>query len=87
MQEEFNGLKALILRENKSAFYVHCFAHHLQVTLAAVAKKNIRAAEIFCSVAKIVNVVRGACKRQDALRDAQFAKITEALDNGDLKSV
>ncbi|GMP51274.1 hypothetical protein CsSME_00017564 [Camellia sinensis var. sinensis] len=33
-----------------------------------------------------VNVVGGSCKRQDALRDVQFAKITEALDNGELRS-
>ncbi|CAL5432198.1 unnamed protein product [Camellia sinensis] len=84
MQGEFNGLKALILRENKSAFYVHCFAHQLQLTLVAVAKKHIDVVELFCSV--IVNVVGGSCKRRDALRDAQFAKITEALDNGELRS-
>jgi hypothetical protein len=29
MQGEFNGLKALILRKNESAYYVHCFAHQL----------------------------------------------------------
>jgi Domain of unknown function (DUF4371) len=27
MRGEFNGLKSLILRENPSAYYVHCFAH------------------------------------------------------------
>lgn len=26
---EFNGLKALILKENPSAYYVNCFAHQL----------------------------------------------------------
>ena len=25
---QFNGLKALILNENLSTYYVHCFAHH-----------------------------------------------------------
>ena len=29
MQGDINGLKNLILKENKSAFYVHCFAHQL----------------------------------------------------------
>ena len=29
MQGDINGLKTLILKENKSAFYVHCFAHQL----------------------------------------------------------
>ena len=42
MQGEFNGLKALILNENESAFYVHCFAHQLQLALVAVAKKKFR---------------------------------------------
>ena len=29
MRGEFNGLRALIMRENRSAYYVHCFAHQL----------------------------------------------------------
>jgi G:T-mismatch repair DNA endonuclease (very short patch repair protein) len=40
MQGEFNGLKSLILKEHKCAFYVHCFAHQLQLALVAVAKKD-----------------------------------------------
>lgn len=36
MQGKFNGLKILILKENESAFYVHCFAHQLQLTLGEV---------------------------------------------------
>ena len=39
MRGEFNGLKTLILQENPRAYYVHCFAHQLQLTLVAVAKK------------------------------------------------
>ena len=30
MQGQFNGLKTLIMKENESAYYVHCFAHQLQ---------------------------------------------------------
>jgi len=37
---EFNGLKSLILRDNSSAYYVHCFAHQLQLVLVAVAKND-----------------------------------------------
>ncbi|XP_024986255.1 zinc finger MYM-type protein 1-like [Cynara cardunculus var. scolymus] len=33
MQGELGGLKKLILDENRSAYYVHCFAHQLQLTL------------------------------------------------------
>ncbi|XP_042405088.1 uncharacterized protein LOC121995407 [Zingiber officinale] len=40
MRGEYNGLKALILKENSSARYAHCFAHQLQLVVVAVAKSN-----------------------------------------------
>ncbi|XP_058181387.1 uncharacterized protein LOC131299833 [Rhododendron vialii] len=86
MRGEFNGLKALILRENEFAFYVHCFAHQLQLTLVAIAKKHEDVADFFLIVANIVIVVGGSCKRHDALQNAQVANLQKALDNGDLKS-
>ncbi|XP_074266993.1 uncharacterized protein LOC141590291 [Silene latifolia] len=33
-----NGLRNLIMRNNPCAYYVHCFAHQLQLTVVAVAK-------------------------------------------------
>lgn len=33
MQGEYNGLKSLILKKNCSAFFIHCFAHQLQLAL------------------------------------------------------
>ncbi|KAK4599601.1 hypothetical protein RGQ29_009588 [Quercus rubra] len=47
MQGDINGLKTLILKENKSASYIHCFAYQLQLTLVAVAKNHINIAEFF----------------------------------------
>ena len=84
MQGDINGLKILILKEkeNKSAFYVHCFAHQLQLALVAVTKNHINIAEFFYVVSNLVIVVGGSCKRRDALWDAQFAKIKEYLENG-----
>ncbi|KAG4387320.1 hypothetical protein GLYMA_11G176303v4 [Glycine max] len=52
MQGEFSGLKSLILKENSSAFYVHCFDHQLQLTLVAVAKNHIQVASLFNLVLK-----------------------------------
>ena len=40
MQGELNGLKTLILKENEYAYYIHCFAHQLQLALVSVAKKH-----------------------------------------------
>ena len=36
----------------------------------------------FYVISNLVTVVRGSCKRRDALRDTQFAKIKEDLENG-----
>ncbi|XP_057526316.1 uncharacterized protein LOC130805556 [Amaranthus tricolor] len=41
MRGEINGLKTLIMNDTPRAYYIHCFAHQLQLTLVAVAKKNL----------------------------------------------
>ncbi|KAL4614323.1 hypothetical protein ACB092_07G045800 [Castanea dentata] len=82
MQGDINGLKTLILKKNKSVFYVHYFAYQLQLTLVAVAKNHINIAEFFYVVSNLVTIVGGSYKRRDALRDVQFAKIKEDLENG-----
>ena len=81
MQGDINSLKTLILKENKSTFYVHCFAHQLQLTFVAVAKNYINIAGFFYVVSNLVTIVGGSCKRLNALRDAQFVKIKEDLEN------
>ncbi|KAK9749637.1 hypothetical protein RND81_02G140000 [Saponaria officinalis] len=57
MRGSINGLKTLILNESPSAYYVHCFAHQLQLTLVAVAKKNVDCSVLFYSLAILLNVV------------------------------
>ena len=61
MQGDINGLKTLILKENKSAFYVYCFAHQLQLTLVAVAKNHINIAEFFYMVSNLVTITQICC--------------------------
>ena len=85
MQGDINGLKTSILKENKSAFYVHYFAQ-LQSTLVAIAKNHINIVEFFYVVSNLVTIVGGSYKRRDILRDAQFAKIKEDLENGVCRS-
>ncbi|KAK9990963.1 hypothetical protein SO802_025948 [Lithocarpus litseifolius] len=71
MLGELNGLKTLILKDNPSAYYVHCFAHQLQLTLVAVARNHIQIATFFNLVAKVFNIVGASCKRHDILREKQ----------------
>ncbi|CAN6692895.1 unnamed protein product [Malus baccata var. baccata] len=86
MKGELNGLKAKILNKYPQAFYVHCFAHQLQLALVAVAK-GIEGVTIFFNNASIlVNTIGSSCKRRDAFREKQLEQIKKALDIGDLET-
>ena len=86
MQGEFNGLKAIILKENECAFYVHCFAHQLQLAFVVVAKNHIQIASLLSVVTNVVNVVGASSKRCDILHDKQFVVVSESLKHGELSS-
>ncbi|XP_028078131.1 uncharacterized protein LOC114280017 [Camellia sinensis] len=86
MQYEFNGLKTLILKENPCAYYVHCFAHQLQLEFVAVAKNHDQIVLLFTLVSNVVNVVGASCKCRDIIREKQAAKVAEALNTRELSS-
>ncbi|XP_016199774.1 zinc finger MYM-type protein 1-like [Arachis ipaensis] len=86
MQGEFNGLKTFILKENSYAFYVHCFAHQLQLALVMVAKKQVEIALFFNLLTNLCNVVGAFCKQREILRDSQMIKTIEALQSGKISS-
>ncbi|KAJ6858045.1 SCAN domain-containing protein 3 [Populus alba x Populus x berolinensis] len=83
---EFNGLKALILNSNPSAYYVHCFAHKLQSTLVAVTKKHNEVGDVFNFISSIINIVGASCKRMEVITEKQYARIIEGLENGEIAS-
>ncbi|KAK8586101.1 hypothetical protein V6N13_130626 [Hibiscus sabdariffa] len=69
------------------AYYVHCFAPQLQLTLAAVAQKNRDVCWLFGDVlTPLLNFVGGSPKRKEFLREKQSETIVEALSLGDLES-
>lgn len=86
MQREFSGLKTIILRENECAYYIHCFAHQLQLALVVVAKNHIQIESFFAIIANVVNVVGASSKRCDALREKHAMEVVKALSLGDLSS-
>ncbi|KAL0885922.1 hypothetical protein Bca101_009905 [Brassica carinata] len=71
MKGEFNGLRSLILRECNSAYYVHCFAHQLQLGLnqdvsfqrpgktrwGSHYKTLLRLVDLFSSIIKVLEYV------------------------------
>ncbi|KAG2589277.1 hypothetical protein PVAP13_5NG370481 [Panicum virgatum] len=85
MKDHVNGLKKLIMEESPSAYYVHCFAHQLQLTLVAVAKENIDCQWFFGQLAYLLNVLDMSCKKIRMLRREQ--DIVNAMDLLELTKV
>ncbi|XP_021749826.1 uncharacterized protein LOC110715548 isoform X1 [Chenopodium quinoa] len=87
MQGSINGLKTLVLNECKQAYFVHCFAHQLQLTQVALAKKNSDCAWLFVDVlAPLLNFVGDSPKRKEFLREKQVDQVVEALSLGEVES-
>ncbi|XP_019087367.1 PREDICTED: zinc finger MYM-type protein 1-like [Camelina sativa] len=86
MKGEFNGLRSLILRENSSAYYIHCFAHQLELVVVAVAKKHFEVGDFFDMISVLVNVVGASCKRKDMIREEYRKRIEEVINRGEIKT-
>ncbi|XP_048425028.1 zinc finger MYM-type protein 1-like [Pyrus x bretschneideri] len=85
MRGELNGLKTKILNKYPQAFYIHCFAHQLQLALIFVAKENEDVANFFINASSLVNLIGSSSKRHDAFREKQQEQIQKALDLGNLE--
>jgi hypothetical protein len=67
MRGEWNGLQILFLNDCPCAYYVHCFAHRLQLALVAAFREVSYAHEFFTNLNFIVNVANASCKHHDQL--------------------
>jgi hypothetical protein len=86
MRGEFNGLQALFLRECPYAYYVHCYAHRLQLALVAASKEVVPVAQFFQKLLFIVNTVDSSAKRHDELHDAQLDELARLLAIDDIET-
>lgn len=86
MRGEFNGLQKLIRDESPYAFYVHCFAHQLQLVVVTVAQCCPVIADFFNYLPLIVTQVCSSCKRKDALLAEHQDDLLEQMENGKISS-
>ena len=86
MRGEFNGLQSLILRENSAAYYVHCFAHQLQLVIVAIVRKHKGISDFLTKISILLNVVGGSAKRKDIMREINHEQLTKALGCGQLET-
>ncbi|XP_058746524.1 uncharacterized protein LOC131619423 [Vicia villosa] len=80
MRGKFGGLKTLIQKQNPQAYYVHCFAHQLQLTLVSMARKHEDVDWFFCEVSRIVTFLRSSNKRRALLRNKQVAHFANLIE-------
>ncbi|KAM3266849.1 zinc finger MYM-type protein 1-like [Capsicum annuum] len=83
MKGEINGFKTLIMKDSPSVYYIHCFAHQLQLTLVAIAKKHVEVEDFFYYVTNVLNVVGGSFKHRDLLRHHQAENLKQLLEFGE----
>jgi hypothetical protein len=74
--------KRLVFDENPYAFYIHCFAHQLQLVAVSIAKCCGSVYDFFNYTSLIVNTVSASYKRKDQLLQRHHDKIVEELDGG-----
>ena len=67
------------MRESSTAYYVHCFAHQLQLVVVAVVKKHIGIGSFFNMILVLLNVVGGSSKRRDMIRQKNLEEVQKAL--------
>ncbi|XP_045090034.1 uncharacterized protein [Aegilops tauschii subsp. strangulata] len=84
MRGEFNGLQKLIRDENPYAFYIHCFAHQLQLVVVAVSRCCKGVEDFFEYVTMIANLSTSSCKRKDKLLDKQKEVLLNKIKSGEM---
>jgi hypothetical protein len=86
MRGEFHGLQRRVIDVNPYAFYIHCFAHQLQLVVVSVAKCCSSVTDFFNYTTLIVNTVNSSCKRHDQLAQEHHDNLVHSLETGEIFS-
>ncbi|KAD4888978.1 hypothetical protein E3N88_21051 [Mikania micrantha] len=86
MRGKWNGLQALVREYCPCAYYVHCFAHRLQLALVLASTEIIPVHQFFSNLVFTINVVCASSKRHDELQKAKADEIQKLLDLGEIGS-
>ncbi|XP_061962456.1 uncharacterized protein LOC133682945 [Populus nigra] len=79
----WNGLRALFLRDCPYAYYIHCFAHQLQLALVAIAGNEISIWLFFSKLTTIINLICASPKCHTKLHYARAIKIAHMVATGE----
>ncbi|CAN0924746.1 Zinc finger MYM-type protein 1 [Linum grandiflorum] len=86
MSGQYNGSKALFLQECPYTYFVHCFAHRLQLTLVSLAKDYCPIWKFFSLLDKVMNLVKSSPKHTTELLEAHKWDTEQMVECGELKT-
>jgi hypothetical protein len=85
MRGEWKGLQVLFVNDCPCAYYIHCFAHQLQLALVVASRAVVYVHEFFTNLNFIINVVGASCKRHDESQATQATQIAHMRAIGELE--
>ncbi|XP_030923461.1 zinc finger MYM-type protein 1-like [Quercus lobata] len=86
MRGMWNGLQALILNDCPYAYYIHCFAHRLQLALVKASKQVVPISHFFLTLLFLIKIVSASCKRNEQLKVANANEIARLIDLEELEA-
>ena len=86
MRGMWNGLQALILNDCSYAYYIHCFAHRLQLALVKASKQVVPISGFFLKLILVIKTVNASCKRNEQLKVANANEIARLIDLEELET-
>ena len=84
MRDMWNGLQVLILNDCPYAYYIHCFAHRLQLALVKTTKQVVPISHFFLKLFFLIKIVNASCKRNEQLKVVNANEITRLALYNDL---
>lgn len=86
MQGMWNRLQALILNDCSYAYYIHSFAHCLQLALVKSSKQVVPISGFFLKLLLVIKTINASCKRHEQLKVANANEITRLIDLEELET-
>ena len=86
MRGMWNGLQALILNDCPYAYYIHCFAHRLPLTLVKVSKQVNAISHFFLALLFLIKIANASCKRNEQLKVSNANEIARLIDLEELET-
>ncbi|KAH9722520.1 TTF-type domain-containing protein [Citrus sinensis] len=86
MRGAWNGLQVLFLKDCPYAYYIHCFAHQLQLVLVAASNDLPDVWLFFSALGSIVNVLTSSAKRLSELKSVWEAEIIDLIASREVQT-